>query len=112
MAHVHFPGDEFTLFCKNFKGAIDKTKIGENDNDDKKRKKAKEILKACGKECSVGFANSTLWKKHAILLFLGVPESDFDTLTKEKYKNLMVLDGGFWTLHFFTFLLLASIKKS
>ena len=54
MAHVHFPGDEFKLFCKNFKGAIDKTKIGENDNDDKKRKKAKEILKACSKECSVG----------------------------------------------------------
>ena len=52
MSHVHYPSAEFKLFCKDFKDAMDKKKIYEVD-DDTKRKKAKKILKDCGKECSV-----------------------------------------------------------
>ena len=60
---------------------------------------------ACGKECSVSFELAKKfaeWKKHALYLFLGVPESLLkDILTKEKFENLMVLDDGICTLTFF-----------
>ena len=112
MPHVHYPSPEFKLFCKDFKDAMDKTKIYKDDADDIKLKKAKKILEDCGKECSVELKvskNLAGWKNCAIELFLGVTEAEYEEkLTKERYENLMVLDGGVWT---FTFIQLLTLKK-
>ena len=70
MANVHYPNDEFKLFCKQFKEGLDETKkSGESYN-------TKEILVACSKQCFVIYNSVPKLSDKAVDLFLGISDID------------------------------------
>ena len=96
MPNVHDPNDEFKSFCKQFKEAVDQTK---NNN----KPDPKEILVACSEKCIVVYYNSvTKFSDKAVDFFLGIPDVDYDKLTKKKITGLklLVLDEKIWTVKF------------
>ena len=96
MVFVHYPGDEFRLFCKKFKDTIEET-IRANK---KKKSLIKEILKACSEICIIELKLEKITRDKAVDLFLGISDLEYETkLAKEKLFDLTVLNN-IWTVTF------------
>ena len=121
--HVHVPGSTFPNFCKQFHEIAIRKEEGEGKDDVKKKKKKileerKKKLRDCSNICSskvkARITASSDELEYATALLLGIPEEEYNTITKERLENAnlnLLVYGNLWTASLETLLSLRETSQ-